>query len=153
MHPGSWADRLLGGALVVAAAAGLAACGEQQSSDVPFAISVDPGIQARMAPAEVAAIVFDHIHADERLLGRVVSPVGIVRMTVTRSSRVGAVEPEAGKPGPGAPGANDVVWVVRALGTFTSQRAADGGKPLPEAGSGFYVITDADGTIAAFGFP
>ena len=43
------------------------------------------------------------------------------------------------------------VWVVRALGTFGTFRGPEPGPQL--AGSGFFVFSDADGSIIAFGFP
>jgi hypothetical protein len=44
-----------------------------------------------------------------------------------------------------------IQWTVRAEGTFTSGRPRV--SPVPVAASGYFVISDADGTVLGFGFP
>jgi hypothetical protein len=115
----------------------------------PPVISVDPGLDPVMTPEQVAGIVIAHIHNNEQVAGRVVAPARIVRMTVTTPGGVSRVEPNAGQPGVAAP---DIVWVVRAFGTFTTRRGLRENGPKI-AGSGFYVIADGNGSIMGFGFP
>ena len=130
----------------------LAGCGADPplpTAPAPPVISVDPGLTPRLSPEQVAGIVFGQIESSERAVGRVVAPARIVRMTVTTSGAAGRVEPGTGSD---VRMPNSIVWVVRAFGTFTNRRTPPGGEP-GVAGSGFYVIADADGSILGFGFP
>jgi hypothetical protein len=68
---------------------------------------------------------------------------------VTTGDRVDRFEPAAGRADPPD---GQIVWVVRAEGTFTTRRGPPGAAPVIAA-SGFYVIADVDGGVTTFGFP
>ncbi|HET7031242.1 MAG TPA: hypothetical protein VFI34_12075 [Candidatus Limnocylindrales bacterium] len=127
----------------------LAGCADVPEVERPPVIAIDPGLHPVRTADEVAAIVLRAIHANEIGLGRVLSPARIIRMSVTLASRVRAIEPNAGQ---GQPAANRTVWVVRAFGTFTTNRGPANAQ-LDAAGSGYYVIDDGDGSIMGDGFP
>ena len=141
---------LVAGLVLVAAAT--VGCGPgplPPEEPAPAVISVEPGLRPTLTAEQVAGIVIDHIRSDERAAGRVVAPARIVRMSVTTWSGAARIEPNAGRPDPPS---NEAVWVVRAFGTFTTQRGRNGAQPAA-AGSGYYVIADADGSVLGFGFP
>jgi len=76
------------------------------------------------------------------------APLRIIAITAVDSHQVRAIEPEAPRL---EAAVTEPVWVVRALGTFGTFRG-----PTPDAqieDSGFFVISDADGSILATGFP
>jgi hypothetical protein len=95
-------------------------------------IAIAPGLSPRLTPAEVGAQVLDRIHAMEAQVGRVATP-----------PRILTIEARAAD--------GDIHWTVRAEGTFTSNRPRV--SPLPVVASGYFVISDADGTVFGFGFP
>jgi hypothetical protein len=96
------------------------------------AISIDAGLTPRLTPDEVATQVIHRIHAMEDWVGQVTKPPRVV------SIQARAVD-------------GGIQWTVRAEGTFTSGRPRV--SPLPVAASGYFVISDADGTVLGFGFP
>lgn len=140
-------------AVLVVVAVSLAACSPtptlvpSPSSEPQPVVIVDPDIRPMMDPHVVAEIVRTQIHGMEQIVGRTVVPVRVIRLTATTSDRVARIEPTSGK-GIRAAG---IVWVVRAVGTFTTQRGRGVQKPTAE--SGFFVIDDQNGTILDFGFP
>ncbi len=76
------------------------------------------------------------------------APLRIIAISAVDPHQVRGVEPEAPRL---EAAVTEPVWVVRALGTFGTFRG-----PTPEAlveDSGFFVISDADGSILATGFP
>lgn len=76
------------------------------------------------------------------------SPIRITSIAAVDPQQVRGIEPEAPRL---EAAVTEPVWVVRALGTFGTFR---GPKPEPRvADSGFFVISDADGSILATGFP
>lgn len=115
----------------------------------PTTISIAPGVSPRMSPDRVSSLVLGRIHDMEMMVGHVLRPARIVSMTATSGRDVALLEPDAGVE-QAAQGA--VVWLVRAEGTFTTNRLPPGGKP-PVSPSGYYVIADADGSVLGFGFP
>ena len=70
----------------------------------------------------------------------------ILRVSSRRAADVTAVEPRAAAD----PGANGVVWIVRAEGSFFTNRPM--GPPHVWA-SGYLVIDDSTGQILADGMP
>lgn len=76
------------------------------------------------------------------------SPIRIISVTAVEPQHLRGVEPEAPRL---EAAVTEPVWVVRGLGTFGTFR---GGQPEPlMADSGFFVISDDDGSILATGFP
>jgi hypothetical protein len=131
----------------VVAVIALAACSTLSASGP--VVAVDPGLQPRMSPAQVAAIVLERIDAMEEIAHRVVAVPRIIRMTLTRADQVTRVEPRAGQ----GPSDMSGVWVVWAAGTFVTQHGRAVVGPFQTAASGSFVISDADGSIVSFGFP
>jgi hypothetical protein len=76
----------------------------------------------------------------------------VLRMSVVPMSLVSTVEPLAGAPGPGAPDADNAVWVVRAQGSFLVNRVPPGGHPFVGA-TGFFLVDDATGETVGMGTP
>jgi len=121
-------------------------------SSCPFQapiVSIDPGLAPRMTPYGVAHEVMNRIKAMEQMAGRVAAPPRIVSMTATSAAGISRLEPNAGS---GQLPAGGIAWLVRAEGTFTTNRYPPGAEP-PVATSGFYVLSDADGSVMSFGFP
>lgn len=146
--------RLLRYASAVALAITIVACGSsaspEASADGPaIVVSIDRGLSPRMRPEQVAAIVINQIHGMERLAGRVVVAPRILRITATSAAAVSRLEPGAGEPGQPELG---IEWVVRAEGTFTTNRGPVSGA-ASVAGSGFFQISDGDGSVVGMGFP
>lgn len=102
-----------------------------------------------MTPEQVTGRVMGLIQRNEELAGQVAKPPKILRMTVTTLAPVPQVEANAGQV---SPAHDEIVWVVRAGGTFTTNRYPPGAKP-PVATSGYYVISDQDGSVVQFGLP
>lgn len=75
-------------------------------------------------------------------------PIRIISITAVDPQHVRSIEPEAPRLDAAV---TEPVWVVRALGPFGTMRG-----PTLEprvADSGYLLISDADGTILATGFP
>jgi hypothetical protein len=96
-------------------------------------IEVATGLTPRMHPDEVTEQAIDRIRRMEEQVGRAVAPARVLRMTATTRAGVG------------------VVWQVTAEGTFTTNRGLSDEPRV--AGSGHWVIADADGSVIEFGFP
>lgn len=101
-----------------------------------------------MSSGQVAERVAAAIRTSEQQLGRVLAPAAIHRMTATTADQVSALEPAA--PDLEVP-AGAIVWVVRARGTFVGLHRPVADAPTSE--TGYFVISDADGTTLATGFP
>jgi len=112
-------------------------------------IRTEQGVAPRMAPDLVESIALQHIRGMEQAVGHVAKPARIISMTATTAVGVARLEPGAGG---GQPSAAGVEWLVRAEGTFTNERTPPGAAPMV-ATSGFFVISDADGSLVGFGFP
>lgn len=97
-------------------------------------IAIDAGISPRLTPDEVAAQALVHIDGMERMAGQVARPPKIV--SIRASS-----------------GAWGVQWHVRAEGTFVVMRPGRGSTRPAPAGSGYFLISDADGLIVGYGLP
>jgi hypothetical protein len=112
-----------------------------------YEVSIGTAAALHRSAGAVADQVVGLIHDSEASLGRTLAPIRIIRVTAIDSNRVAEVEPGAGvEVGPPP----TTVWVVRAEGTFTSNRPRNG--PI-SAASGYYVISDKDGSVIGFGFP
>ena len=103
-------------------------------------VVIPPGLHPRLTVADVSAIVVVEIHSMETVAGRVLRPPRIVRITAIRG-------------GPAAPGFDPVTWIVEAEGTFVTQRGRSTGPVVAAAPTGHFEISDADGSLVAFGFP
>ena len=90
-----------------------------------------------VATLRANAAAFDHT-----------SPIRITSITAVDPQHVRGVEPEAPRLEAAVTGP---VWVVRAMGTFGTRRGPQLEPRIAE--SGFFVISDRDGTILATGFP
>jgi len=112
-------------------------------------VFIEPGLQPKMRPDQLATIVFGQIADMERMAGKIVASPKIVRMTATSAAGVSRLEPGAGVPEP-IPGG--IQWVVRAEGTFTTNRGPMTGA-AGVAASGFFLISDGNGDILGFGDP
>ena len=110
-------------------------------------VRIEAGVSPRMTPDQVAAAALERIHAMERTVGHVAKQAQIVSMTATTAAGVARLEPRHG--GASTPG---TLWLVRAEGTFANNRTPPGGEPL-FATTGFFVISDVDGSVLEFGFP
>lgn len=130
---------------MLAMAIGVEGC----SSALPVGhVDVADGVEPRMTAAEVADRVAASIDANEQQIGRALAPAAIDGMIATTADQVSSLEPTA----PALDVADDrVVWVVRAHGTFVGLRGPTPDAPASE--TGFLVISDADGTTLATGFP
>lgn len=115
----------------------------------PGVVVIEAGLTPRMRPDDVAAIAFRQIAAMESMAGRVVAAPRIWRLTATTAAGIVRLEPGAGQGDPMPEGIN---WLVRAEGTFTTNRGPVGGA-AGVAASGFFIISDANGDILGFGYP
>jgi hypothetical protein len=95
----------------------------------PPLVTIEAGITPRMTPEQVEAIVIAQIHSMEAMVGHVVRPARILTVTAV-----------AGR------------WLVRAEGTFTTNRYPPGASP-GVAATGHFTIDDADGGVIEFGYP
>jgi hypothetical protein len=111
-------------------------------------VDISEGVKPLMSSCDVADRVAVAIRASEEEVGRALVPAAIDRMTATTADQVSGLEPAA--PGLDVP-ANAIVWVVRARGTFVGLHRPVAQAPMSE--TGFFVISDADGTTLATGFP
>jgi hypothetical protein len=110
------------------------------SSQYPVLIAA--GVQPRMSPSAVAAIVLQQLGPD----------ASIDRMNLLADEgSLPSVEPNAGSPNPNLPHVGPV-WVVRAHGAFVSTlgppRTAD-----VHSTTGYYEINDNTGEILGMGMP
>jgi hypothetical protein len=101
-----------------------------------------------MSSAQVADRVAAAIRDNEGQLGRRLAPAAIDEMTATTADQVSTLESAA--PDLDVP-ASTIVWVVRARGTFVGLHGPVAEAPASE--TGYFVISDADGTTLATGFP
>ena len=67
----------------------------------PLSVRVEEGLEPRVTPAEVSALVIDHVHEMKLVAGRVEKRARILEMTATTGRGIGAIEPRA----PAAPDA------------------------------------------------
>lgn len=111
-------------------------------------ISIETTAQPRMTARQVADLVVSQIQRNEALLGRSVAPIRILSVIAVAGDRIGEVQPGAAALSPPVSG---IVWVVRAEGTFTTNRGL--ASPPPTAASGYYLVLDADGSVLGMGFP
>lgn len=116
----------------------LLGCGATPSPPtVPVAtpvVAIPSGLQTRMTATEVADLVLEWIHKSEVVVGHALKPARIVSISASGG-------PVAG-----------VVWVVKAEGTFVTNRTGPGGPPMMTGTSGYYRISDSDASILEDGF-
>ena len=123
--------------------------GGSSTPDAGPTLVVSPGLAPRMTARQVSERVLALIHRNEEIAGRVMMPPRVLSLTATTGAGIAAIEPAAGQHEPVLQG---IVWVVRAEGTFTTNRGPNRGVP-PTATTGFYVLADVDGSVISFGFP
>jgi hypothetical protein len=139
--PGPIASRLLTAVVLLATLA----CG-QPDTPPPPPHQID-GVEPRHTPEEIAEIALDRIAAAAANYGEV-APARILSLTATTAARVSHFEPGAvfERPSPDV-----IVWIVRAEGTFGTRR---GPELAPSTGSsGFFLLSDEDGSVIGTGFP
>jgi hypothetical protein len=112
-------------------------------------VRIDEGISPRMTPDQVSTVVIDHIHEMEQTAGSVAKPARVVSMSATTATGVALLEPDSGQGQQPQPG---IQWLVRAEGTFTNNRAPTDAARMIST-TGYFVISDADGSTIGFGFP
>lgn len=143
--------------LVLIAAACLAGCSADASPAPatvtpvvdPAVVVIEPGLHPKMQPDQVAAIVLHDIANMEKTAGTVLAAPRILRITATTAGGVARLEPGSGV---GDPMPAGIQWLVRAEGTFMSNRGPVNGA-AGAAASGFYVIDDANGEVISWGYP
>ena len=119
------------------------------SQTIPVgSVEITPGVRPRMSSGQVADRVAAAIRSSEQQLGRALAPAAIDQMTATTADQVSTLEPTS--PNLDVP-ANAIVWVIRARGTFVGLHRPVADAPASE--TGYFVISDADGTTLAPGFP
>jgi hypothetical protein len=118
----------------------LAACSPTVVVPPGPVLDIPEGLHPRLTVADVSAIVIGQIHSMETIAGRVLRPPRILRITANRG-------------GQAAPGFDPVTWIVKAEGTFATNRGGPSGGAIPAAPTGQFEIADADGSILGFGFP
>lgn len=96
---------------------------------------------------EIAVLVTDTLRRNAVTFLRSV-PIRIISITAIDPQHVRSIEPEAPRLEAAVAGP---VWVVRALGPFGTMRGPTLEPTL--ADSGYLIISDADGTTLAMGFP
>jgi hypothetical protein len=111
-------------------------------TSLPYSVLIAAGVEPRMSPSAVAAIVLQQLGPD----------ASIDRMNLlTDEGSLASVEPNAGRPNPNLPHVGPV-WVVRAHGAFVGTlgppRTADA-----HSTTGYYEINDHTGEILAMGMP
>jgi hypothetical protein len=112
-------------------------------------VHIDEGLAPRLSPDQVGTAALARIHAMEQSAGHVVRPARILSIAATTSDGLARLDPDLGFGQPIAPG---ILWLVKAEGTFTNNRTPPGGDPAAE-GTGYFVYSDADGSVVLFGFP
>jgi hypothetical protein len=111
-------------------------------------VRIEEGVSPRMSPNEVSDLVIERLQAMEQAVGHAATPPRILSMTATTAAGIARLEPHAGQGQAPAPG---IEWLVRAEGTFVNNRTPPVAEPMV-ATSGYFVISDADGSILGFGF-
>jgi hypothetical protein len=116
-----------------------------------FVIDAPASLAPRMDPAGVANLAqarLQEMAADAQAAGLRVSGGSIQKVILARNDELGAVEPRAAG-GEGSP--DRLLWVVRATGTFVTNRGPIGG--TRSFASGYFLIDDATGEIIGMGMP
>jgi hypothetical protein len=120
-----------------------------------YKLSVPSGLTTVMSPEQVVARVTDILNSDAAIAaaaGQPVKPTVIDMITAVRGSEINSVEPRAANVAL-APNVTDatVFWVIRAHGTFVTQR---GRTLVPRLfDSGYIVLDDVTGQMLARGMP
>jgi len=124
----------------------LAGCLEQQAP-----VIVPPGVTSTRTADQVARMMLDEIAANERTLGRALSPARIVRIQLLRPGeryemrRLDGQNPDGSAMSPdGGPG-----WMVEAVGTFIAVDDETGRLQL-KGMHGFHRWDDAGGEGTGF---
>lgn len=112
-----------------------------------FQVKIGSGLQPRMTASEASDVAKNLIALMGQKATNAVA-TDIETVTAVVGSEVASIEPSAAID---PSGAGSIVWVVRARGTFISERG-----PNPEpitASSGYILVDDASGTTIGMGFP
>jgi hypothetical protein len=102
----------------------------------------------RMTAEEAAAIAVARLQEAEADHGQPLAPIRVISVTAIPESRISEVLREDGHPL-----SSDVVWIVKAEGTFVAPRILDGERERRSSTEGHYVIWDRDGSLQGWGFP
>jgi hypothetical protein len=118
-------------------------------SEPPPMVTVDAGITPRMSPGDVAARVTAVVEDMESVAGGVKTPLQIISMTATSPAGLARLDPVLTLE---RLPADEVVWLVRAKGTFATDRGRT--NEIPRVwDSGYVVVADSDASVRAVGFP
>lgn len=143
------AATIAAGVLVVAVAIQLAApstgVGGPLAGVEVFILTDQP---LRMTPEEAVAIAAAKLQEAEANYGRALAPLRILSVTAIPEERISEVLREDGYPL-----SSDIVWVVKAQGTFVAPRILDGESERRTSTEGHYKIWDRDGSLLGWGFP
>ena len=104
------------------------------SKEAAPSVWVERGLVPRMTPDAVAARAMDSLLTMERMAGQVVKEPRI--LSIRASGREERIE-----------------WEVRAEGTFVVTRPGLAARRPPPMGSGYFLISDADGSVIGYGRP
>ena len=137
------------GALVVAGAVRLTA--PNTTVGGPLAgveVSILTDNPLRMTPQEAAAITVAKLQEAEADYGQALAPIRILSVTAIPEERISEVLRQDGYPL-----SSDIVWIVKAEGTFVAPRIIRGETERRSSTEGHYVIWDRDGSLQGWGFP
>lgn len=136
-------------ALVVAGAVRLTAPGTNVGGPLAgIEVSILTDRSLRMTPQEAAAMAVAKLQKAEADYGQALASIRVLSVTAVPEERISEVLREDGHPL-----SSDIVWVVKAQGTFVAPRIIDGEHELRSSTEGHYVIWDRDGSLRGWGFP
>jgi hypothetical protein len=142
------AATIAAGVLVVAAAIRLSAPGTSVGGPLAgVEVSILTDQVLRMTPEQAAVIAIEELEQAEVSYGRALAPIRILSVTAIPEERISEVLREDGHPLSG-----DIVWVVKAQGTFVAPRIVGGELERRRSTEGHYVIWDRDGSLQGWGF-
>jgi hypothetical protein len=116
-----------------------------------FTLDIDPTLEPRHRVDEVVAIALNDIDDMARgaaAEGLPTTPARITKIWLRRQSDLQSVDPNA----PGSTDSN-VVWLVRAEGTFTTNHTGSVPRSPAVWSSGYLIVDDATGGIIGQGSP
>jgi hypothetical protein len=131
------------GLMCLVVALSLAAC---VASSPVVAVDGD-GLNPAMAPGAVvdraSALVDDNV----AFLGHEVAPFHVDSLVLTTGDKVRTHEPKAT-----AAGRDELVWIVRATGTFVGRHSPSASATISQS-TGYFVFADRDGSLLSSGMP
>lgn len=140
----------LAGVVIVAILAGLRVGGAFGSGG-EYTIDVPTGMTTRLAPDAVVQIALRDLERMQSRAQDPVSPIAVMSVRATTRGATQALEPNSIGTA-SASEVNDIVWVVRAQGTFVGERVLPGMSPIVSS-TGYLLIDDATGSILGTGMP